>query len=76
MSEKKGRSRAGHQTTFEFQNPLSRFIGPELSKLTTYCFDRACYGHHPATDDQLEQLRKTLRKQPTYNKQPNNTSFP
>lgn len=61
MAEQKGQARSNHQTTVEFRRPLATVVSPDLARLATYCFDRACYGYHPATDEQLGQLRLALK---------------
>ncbi len=62
MAEQKGQARSNHQTTVEFQGPLTRVVTPELARLATYLFDRACYGYHPASEDQLGHLRLALQQ--------------
>ena len=61
LAERKGYSKEPHQTPAEFQQTLEVLFPRELVRMATECFDRACYGHHAATDEQIAQMRSSLR---------------
>ena len=61
MAEDKGYLRCPHETTTEFQVTLERVIPRELVRAATAAFNRAFYGHHPATEEQIAQMRSSVQ---------------
>ena len=61
LAEKRGVTRPKHQTVAEFQPALEKTAPADLVKLATLAFERACYGHHPASPEQIDQMWAALR---------------
>jgi hypothetical protein len=61
MAEDKGSIRPRHETPIEFQRTLEGLFPRNLVRMATTAFNRACYGHHPASDDQVAQMRSSIR---------------
>ena len=60
LMSSKGYPRDHWQTPTEFQGTVQRFVPQSTTKLATDVFARACYGHIPATDEELETLNSSL----------------
>jgi hypothetical protein len=61
IAEDKGSVRPRHETPSEFQRTLEGLLPRNLVRMATNAFNRACYGHHPPTDDQAAQMRLSIR---------------
>ena len=61
MAEDKGSIRPRHETPIEFQRTLEGLFPRNLVRMATTAFNRACYGHHPASDDQVAQMRSSIK---------------
>lgn len=60
LGEKKGIPRPAHETPTEFQPRLEVLFPRNLVRLATGAFNRACYGNHPSTEQQISQIRTSL----------------
>ena len=56
----KGLRREPHQSATEFQSTLEQLLPRDLVRTVTHAFNRACYGHHPATPEQIGMMRSAL----------------
>ena len=61
IAEDKGSVRPRHETPSAFQRTLEGLLPRNLVRMATNAFNRACYGHHPPTDDQAAQMRLSIR---------------
>jgi hypothetical protein len=61
MAEAKGFRRRNYQTTIEFQATLQEVFAHDVVRIVTNAFNRAFYGHHPSTDDQIAHMRSSVR---------------
>ena len=61
LAEKKGVQRRPHETATEFQKSLEAMFPRDLVRMLTEAFNRAFYGHHPASKEQIAQMRSSLR---------------
>jgi hypothetical protein len=61
-AEKKGHPRPPSETPTEYQKTLETLLPVDLVRMATFAFIRACYGHHPATTDQITEMRTTLER--------------
>ena len=57
----KGFRRRSHETATEFQKTLEDLFPRDLVRMATEAFNRSCYGHHPANDEQIAQMRSYLK---------------
>ena len=57
----KGFRRRSHETATEFQKTLEALFPRDLVRMATEAFNRSCYGHHPANDEQIAQMRSYLK---------------
>ena len=62
LAEQRGNPRHSSETPFEFQQTLERMLPQGLVRAATKAFTRACYGHHPATREQIEEMRTELER--------------
>ena len=60
-AERKGFRRGPYETASEFQRSLAVVFPPDLVRMATAAFDRALYGHHPASDEQIAHMRQSLK---------------
>ena len=61
IAEKRGIKRAPDKTAVEFQTDLEGSLPRDLVRSATDAFNRACYGHHPASQEQIAQMWLALR---------------
>jgi len=61
MAEGKGSGRPSHETPTEFQSTLERIFPRNLVRMATNAFNRALYGRHPASEDQIAQMRSSVK---------------
>ncbi len=62
LAEKKGHPRPPAQTPLEYQRTLEDVFPQALVRAVTAAFVRACYGHHSAPRDQIEEMRLSLER--------------
>ncbi|MYE54123.1 MAG: DUF4129 domain-containing protein [Chloroflexi bacterium] len=62
LAEERGNPRKYSETPAEFQATLERILPQGLVRAATRAFIRACYGHHPAPRDQIEEMREELEQ--------------
>ena len=62
LAEQRGHPRHSSETPSEFQRTLENLFPPSLVRAATTAFTRACYGHHPATREQIEEMRIELEE--------------
>ena len=62
LSEQRGNPRHFSQTPVEFQPTLERILPQRLVQMATRAFIRACYGHHPASTEQVAEMRDELER--------------
>lgn len=62
LAEKRGYTRQSSETPNEFRQTLERVLPQELVRAATTAFTRACYGHHAAPRDQIDQMRRELER--------------
>ena len=60
LAEDKGHLRRPAETAVEFQSTLERLFPRNLVRMATTAFNRACYGLHPATKEQIAQMSSSL----------------
>ena len=60
LAEGRGLPRPPHETAAEYEGTLAEAVPPDLARVATGAFDRACYGHHPAGDEKLDWMRTSL----------------
>jgi len=65
QAEKRGEPRAANQTPTEYQSTLERIFPQNLVRSATAAFVRACYGHKPATREQIDDMRQSLEEAST-----------
>lgn len=61
MAENKGSGRRSHETPTEFQGTLERIFPRNLVRMATSAFNRAFYGRHPASEEQIAQMRSYVK---------------
>ena len=61
MAEDKGSARPPSETATEYERTLERLFPRNLVRMATGAFNRAIYGHHPAGDEQISQMRQALK---------------
>lgn len=62
LAEKKGRRKPSHATPSEYQSTLEELFPRDLVRDSTHAFVQACYGHHPASREQIEDMRTSLER--------------
>ena len=62
MAEEKGYPRPRTATPVEYQRTLETILPARLVRMATAAFVRACYGHHPAPPEQIEEMRVSLEQ--------------
>ncbi len=62
LAEERGNPRQSSETPAEFQVTLERILPQGLVRAATRAFTRACYGHHPASREQIEEMREELER--------------
>ena len=62
LAEQRGNPRHSSETPLEFQQTLERILPQRLVRAATGAFVRACYGHHPATREEIDEMRTTLEQ--------------
>ncbi len=62
LAEERGNPRKSSETPTEFQTTLERILPQGLVRAATRAFTRACYGHHPAPREQIEEMREELER--------------
>ena len=62
LSKDKGYPRPSNATATEFQSTMERILPVSLVRMATAAFNRACYGYHPATEEQIGQMRASLAR--------------
>ena len=62
LAERRGYARQPSETPDEFQPTLERALPRDLVRAATAAFTRACYGHHPAPRDQIDDMRHELER--------------
>jgi hypothetical protein len=62
LAEERGHPRQPHETPGEYQRTLEILFPQSLARTATAAFIRACYGRHPATREQIEEMRITLEQ--------------
>lgn len=60
LAEQKGHHRPSHETATEFQSTLENVFPGNLVRMATEAFNRAFYGNHPASMEQIAQMRSSL----------------
>ena len=60
-AEKRGFRRSPHETATEFQRTLEAVFPRDLVRMSTAAFNRAFYGHHPATEEEIAHMRSSLK---------------
>ena len=60
LAEGRGIKRQAHETATEFEEALATSLPKGLVKSVTAAFNRACYGHHPASEEQIAEMRTGL----------------
>ena len=61
MAERVGFSRGSHETSGEFQHTLEEIFPSDLVRTATLAFDRALYGHHSTPEEEIAEMRESLR---------------
>lgn len=61
-AEDKGHYRSPSQTPEEYQGILEQIFPSTLVREATTAFVRACYGHHPLSQQQIDQIRVSVDK--------------
>ena len=62
LAEQRDHPRHFSETPIEFQPTLERILPQRLVQMATRAFTRACYGHHPATREQIDEMRAELER--------------
>ncbi len=60
-AEERGLGRHRHQTPHEYQTTLERVFPKRLVAMATRAFTRACYGGHPANQEQLAEISASVK---------------
>ena len=63
LAEEKGLPRPVEQTPSEYGSTLESIFSTRLVRLATNAFVRACYGHHPASREQIDEMRTSLEQE-------------
>ncbi len=64
LAEKKGQRKPPQATPSEYESTLEGMFPRDLDLVreSTSAFVRACYGHHPASREQIEEMRTSLER--------------
>ena len=62
LAEDRGRPRPRSQTPIEYQSSLEGMFPRNLVRNVTAAFNRACYGHQPATRAEIAEMRGALER--------------
>ena len=62
LGEKRGYPRQTSETPHEYQRTLEGLFPSRLVRAATEAFTRACYGHHPASRDEINEMRTELER--------------
>ena len=62
LAEQREHPRHYSETPIEFQRTLERVFPKRLVNLATRAFVRACYGHHPSTREEIDEMRSELEQ--------------
>ena len=62
LAEDRGHPRPTSQTPSEYQSTLEEIFPQRLVHMVTQAFNRACYGHRPASRAQIDEMRQGLDK--------------
>ena len=62
LAEERGYPRQSSETPTEYRRTLEGLFPRELARAATAAFIRACYGHHPAPREQIEEMREELER--------------
>ena len=62
LAEKRGSPRQPSETPSEYQRTLEGMFPQRLAQAATAAFMRACYGHHPAMREEIEEMRAELER--------------
>ena len=62
LAEQRGNPRQSSETPLEFQQTLERMLPRGLARAATSAFTRACYGHHPAKREQIDEMQAELER--------------
>ncbi len=60
LAKEKGYPRPPNATPGEFQGTLERIFPVSLVRMATAAFNRACYGYHPATEEEIGQMQSAF----------------
>ena len=60
LAEGRGFPKAPAETPREYQHTLEQLFPRNLVRAATSAFIRACYGHHPASREQIEEMKASL----------------
>ena len=60
LAEERGVPRPTGQTPTEYQKSLETLFPQRFVRMATDAFNRACYGHHPASRQQIDEMRAAL----------------
>lgn len=60
LAEERGSPKPAAQTPTEYQSTLESLFPGDLVRAITNAFNRACYGHHPAPLEQIDEMRTSL----------------
>ena len=62
LAERRGHPRHYSETPSEYQTKLESLFPRSLVRAATTAFMRACYGHHPAPREQIDEMREELER--------------
>ena len=62
LAEEREHPRHFSETPLEFQPTLERVFPRRLVSMATRAFARACYGHHPSSREQIDEMRTELER--------------
>ncbi len=62
LAEKREHPRHYSETPLEFQRTLEMVFPRRLVRSATRAFVRACYGHHPSTREEIDDMRTELER--------------
>lgn len=62
LAAKKGIPKPREMTPVEYQSTLEGLFPTWLVRTATDAFNRACYGHHPASREDIDRMRVTLEQ--------------
>ena len=62
LAEEREHPRHFSETPMEFQSTLERVFPRRLVRMATSAFARACYGHHPSSREEIDEMRTELER--------------